>query len=94
MKNVAVREKGMPGNSELSQAFRSGKGLTTNFCWEGALPFLNCMALIRHRKARWLKMFLWTDHKAWRKEITLTKSLLLDVINLHISVLITSFSVS
>ena len=71
---VVVREEGTPGNSEPSQAFQSGKGLTTNSCWEGALPFLNCMALIRHWKARWLKMFLWTGHKAWRREIPLTES--------------------
>lgn len=93
VKYVAACEEGMPGNSEPSQAFHSGKGLTTYSCWEGALLFLNYVALLRGWKARWLKMVLRTGCKAWRRESPLTKSLLLDIINLHIPVLITSFSV-
>lgn len=70
-----------------------GKGLTKNSFWKGAPLFLNCMASIRGWKTRRLKMFLWTGYKAWRKEIPLTKSLLLAQVNLQIPVLITSFSV-
>lgn len=33
MKYVAVCEEFMPGNSELSEAFPSGKELTRNSCW-------------------------------------------------------------
>lgn len=58
LKCVSVHEEVMPGNSELSQAFPSGMGLTTNSCWKGTLPFLNLMAMIRCWKASWLKIFL------------------------------------
>lgn len=91
VKYVAVCEEGMRGDSEPSQAFQSGKGLITKSCWEDALLFLNSMGLIRGWKARWLKMFLWTGHKAWRRFPW--QSLLLDIINLDVPVLIILFSV-